>query len=315
MDEGALGDRLLGRITADDIEAAFRALEAEGLAGQTLNKYLQTCQHLQRWALRKGYIQRAWFDADNRPHVRSKPVRRARRLEADVIGPDGKVIKDGEERRLLAVANPWMQRLIIAAIETGCRRGELLKLQWRHVDLTRGHLKLPAELTKTAEGRTVVISARLRPVLELVRVNPLTNQHHEASAYVFGNAEGKPVASPKKAWEVCVLKAHGIKPEWAKGKKLTPATREKLAAIDLHFHDLRHEAGSRWIEAGWPIHHVQQMLGHADLKQTSTYLNATVNGLQESMRKMDERRGLVPGAVHIGSDRAAAPAHSPVSIN
>ena len=52
-----------------------------------------------------------------------------------------------------------------------------------------------------------------------------------------------------------------------------------------HFHDLRHEAGSRMMEAGWPIHHVQQMLGHADLKQTSTYLNVTRSGLQESMKR------------------------------
>ena len=47
---------------------------------------------------------------------------------------------------------------------------------------------------------------------------------------------------------------------------------------DLHFHDLRHEAG-------WPLHHLQEMLGHADLKQTSTYLNVTQIGLQDSMRR------------------------------
>lgn len=70
--------------------------------------------------------------------------------------------------------------------------------------------------------------------------------------------------------------------------------RAHLHRIDLHFHDLRHEAVSRWIEGGWPIHHVQQMLGHADLKQTSTYLNATVKGLEESMRRLDQARGLIP---------------------
>ncbi len=49
---------------------------------------------------------------------------------------------------------------------------------------------------------------------------------------------------------------------------------------------------SRWIESGWPIRHVQQTLGHADLKQTSTYLNATLAGIEASMRQMDQRRGL-----------------------
>jgi pimeloyl-ACP methyl ester carboxylesterase len=42
----------------------------------------------------------------------------------------------------------------------------------------------------------------------------------------------------------------------------------------LDFHDLRHEAGSRMLESGWPLHHVQRMLDHADVKQTATYLNA-----------------------------------------
>ena len=60
---------------------------------------------------------------------------------------------------------------------------------------------------------------------------------------------------------------------------------QRAGITDLHFHDLRHEAGSRLLEAGWPLHHVQEMLGHADLKQTSTYLNVTQVGLQDSMRR------------------------------
>lgn len=65
-------------------------------------------------------------------------------------------------------------------------------------------------------------------------------------------------------------------------------SRAALDRIDLHFHDLRHEAGSRLLEAGWPLHHVQEMLGHANVSQTSTYLNATRVGLQESMRRFDD---------------------------
>ena len=36
----------------------------------------------------------------------------------------------------------------------------------------------------------------------------------------------------------------------------------------------RNEAASRFVEGGWPLHHVQEMLGHSNLKQTSTYVNA-----------------------------------------
>jgi integrase len=42
--------------------------------------------------------------------------------------------------------------------------------------------------------------------------------------------------------------------------------------VDLHFHDLRHEAGSPpLLDAGWPIHHVKEMLGHANLSQTHVF--------------------------------------------
>jgi hypothetical protein len=55
-----------------------------------------------------------------------------------------------------------------------------------------------------------------------------------------------------------------------------------------------HEAGRRWLESGaFQVHHVQQMLGYADLRQTSTYLNATVKGIEDSMRRHDEQRGLL----------------------
>ena len=60
--------------------------------------------------------------------------------------------------------------------------------------------------------------------------------------------------------------------------------------IDLTFHDLRHEAGSRFLEAGRPFHSVAHGLGHANISQTSTYLNATRVGLQDAMRRLDASR-------------------------
>ena len=62
------------------------------------------------------------------------------------------------------------------------------------------------------------------------------------------------------------------------------------ALVFGNFHDLRHEGGSRLLKAGWPLHHVQEMLGHASIGQTSTYLNVAKGGLHESMRKTDEAR-------------------------
>ncbi len=293
LESSTLGARPIGRITADDLEVACHALKSASKASGTITKYLQALLSLQKWAVRKGYLTQSWFDADNRPAKRAKPNRRTRRLEPAVLGPRGQVVQASEEQRLLDAANPWMQRLIIAALETGMRRGELLKLQWRHVDVARGQFRLSADMTKTGEGRTVVLSARLRAVLEMVRTNVVTGQPHAATAFVFGTAEGRAIGNPAKAWETCVLRAHGVTPVWDKtgSNRLSAESRAHLHAIDLHWHDLRHEAGSRWIEAAWPLHHVQRTLGHANLTQTSTYLNATVAGIEESMRKMDAQRG------------------------
>jgi hypothetical protein len=49
-------------------------------------------------------------------------------------------------------------------------------------------------------------------------------------------------------------------------------------------------AAGRWLEEGWPIPHVQEALGLANLSQTSTYLHAAEMGLQESMRRFDAAR-------------------------
>jgi site-specific recombinase XerD len=89
-----------------------------------------------------------------------------------------------------------------------------------------------------------------------------------------------------RAWQICVLRAHGHEPTYAQeSHALDAASRKQDAEIDLHFHDLRHEAGSRLLEAGWPLHHVKDMLGHTNIATTGTYLNVTTAGLAESMRR------------------------------
>ena len=126
-----------------------------------------------------------------------------------------------------------------------------------------------------------------------------------ADAYVFGDAIGRRVGEVERAWETAVLKAHAHTPTWRRSHSLSPASRAAFDAIDLTFHDLRHEAGSRLLEAGWPIHHVAHMLGHANISQTSTYLNATRIGLQDAMRRLDDARcNLVASETPI--DRAPA---------
>ena len=64
-----------------------------------------------------------------------------------------------------------MQRLIIAALDTACRRGELLALRWADVDLDRKKLTVRAETAKDGDRRVLPVSARLAGVLEMAKTD------------------------------------------------------------------------------------------------------------------------------------------------
>ena len=139
----------------------------------------------------------------------------------DTVNEKGKLTQEGEEKRLLTAAGPWMQRFIIAALETGARSGELLALTWADVDLTRGELRISGDANKTGDGRRLPVSPRLRSVLEMVRHDP-AGKEFPRQARVFGDPLGQPVGSIKKTWETTVLLAHGHKPLWTATKALAP---------------------------------------------------------------------------------------------
>jgi integrase len=161
----------------------------------------------------------------------------------------------------------------------------LLALTWGDVSLAKGELTVRAENAKSRRQRVLPISPRLRGVLSMMPTGP-DGKEWPSHAFVFGNEIGERIANPKTSWMVCVLRAHGREPSYRHNQRtLDAGSRAAYQAIDLHFHDLRHEAGSRLLEVGWPLHHVKDMLGHANITTTGTYLNVTTAGLAESMRR------------------------------
>ena len=134
------GERPVKTITQDELEVYFAQLREQGRAASTRNKFVQTVKMLFRWAVQKGHLDRNPAEG-SRAIRREKHAQRNRRLEP------------GEEAQLLAHAGPHLYRLVVAALETGCRKGELLGLTWRDVDLKRREITLQAERTKTRTGR------------------------------------------------------------------------------------------------------------------------------------------------------------------
>ena len=182
---------------------------------------------------------------------------RRRRLDGD------------EEDRLLQNATPHLRALIVAALETGCRRGELFDLQWQHVNLERRELHLPGEITKTGRPRTIPVSKRLLDELEMRKHAP-DGMLHKPAAYVFGNELGERATDIREAW------------------KLTCAAAK---VTGLRFHDLRREFGSRLMETPRISPHVvRDWLGHADITTTSRYLATTERTLKDALQQFELHR-------------------------
>ena len=283
-----LGAWRVADIVTDTIER-FREVRRAAGVGLGVSRNLQSLRALLNWAIRVGYVETTPFRRGTEAVVKvPRGMNRTRRL------------RDDEEARLLAVCGPRLRALVIAAIDTGMRAGELLSLQWGQVEgmtierrkatwTPRAAVFLPASKTKTKRDRWVPIGTRLRAILEMRRLDP-AGEPLGPELYVFGNEIGQQVESYKRAWDWAVLKAHGHKPTYTSTGRLDADARAHLHALDLHFHDLRREAGSRWLEGGVPIHTVRDWLGHTNIAQTSTYLAGSTTTQHDAMAAFEERR-------------------------
>ncbi|MDR7927440.1 site-specific integrase [Acidithiobacillus thiooxidans] len=147
-----------------------------------------------------------------------------------------------EEKKLLGECTPSLKAIILFALETGVRRGEIQKLLWKDVDFT----KCTAQLldTKNGEDRFIPLSSRAIAVLKKlppninVKVFPGTDISHSFAA---------------------ACKRAEIK--------------------DLRFHDLRHEATSRFFEKGLNPVQVAAITGHKTLQMLKRYTHLRAEDL------------------------------------
>jgi integrase len=152
----------------------------------------------------------------------------------------------------------------------------MLRIRNRHVFWDTSQIRIPAENTKDGESRRIPFrrSGRLAEIPERRRfLGP--------DAFVFGTVNGEFEASFSTAWETLVLLSAGHTANRPSAHQRVG--RDALRAIDLHWHDLRHEAACRWLAAGLDLRAIQLLLRHADLKTTQRYLNVTDAELLSSM--------------------------------
>ncbi len=181
-----------------------------------------------------------------------------------------------------------MRARLICALDTGMRRGEMLKLQNKHIDWSTSEIQIVAANAKSGRSRRI-------PFDEVGRLGQILKERKALGpeAFVFGNwTTGEYVASFSKAWSRLLAIANGVKHETKpRGKRGTARTLAALKAIDLRWHDLRHEAASRWMDREVSLRMIQVLLGHAAISMTERYLNVSAEGVGDALRAKVWRRG------------------------
>lgn len=168
---------------------------------------------------------------------------RTRRLSEEEF----KAIQEAAE----TTRNPYIMPMIRFAIATGMRRGEILRIQWTDID--RDTKTLHIEVTKNGHARTIPLSSHALAVLD--------------------EARGWANKGDKRAFP---LSENAFKLAWQR-------LRNRTGIHDLHFHDLRHEAISRFVERGLSVPEVALISGHRDYRMLFRYTHLKPESLVEKL--------------------------------
>ena len=163
----------------------------------------------------------------------------------------------GECQTLIDCCAPHLKPIVIVALHTGMRRGEILGLKWKQVDLNHGFILL--DTTKNGERKEIPIDDTLQ---EMFTEMP----HSIESIHVFTDRDGNPYKSIKHSFSTALRKA-GIH--------------------DFRFHDCRHTFASHLVMAGVDLVSVKDLLGHKSLTMTLRYAHLASGHKRKAVNTLD----------------------------
>ena len=182
--------------------------------------------------------------------------------------PRGRVrfLSDDERARLLAEceasANPYLFPVVVLALSTGMRQGEIMNLEWRDVDLTRGWITLRE--TKNGERRGVPLAGK---ALGLLRQHAKVRRLDTALLWPGKEHPHQPM-DLRQPWEKALQQA---------------------AIEDFRFHDLRHSAASYLAMNGASLTEIAGVLGHKTLNMVKRYAHLSESHTAGVVAAMNNR--------------------------
>jgi integrase len=248
------GKMRIRSITHADIEKyKTRRLQTKTRRGgdrdiASVNRELSLLRAMLNYARRQGWLNRNPFGMGESIISNADETRRERILTRE------------EEARLLAVcAGPraHLRPLLICALDTGMRRGEMFKLRWSDIDLVGGVIRIRKTTTKTWEARTIGMTTRLQDEL-------------------------------RRLWEAAPPDPDGLVFGVKNNIKRSFGTACKLAEIeDFRLHDCRHSATTRMIQAGMAPMEVMKITGHKQIDTFLRYMNTNDQTARRAAEALD----------------------------
>jgi len=217
-----------------------------------------------------------------------------------LAGPQVDLNRPSFEKRLAkASRSRSLYPAVMVALNTGMRYREIRLLRWKQLDFAAKMLTVGKSKTRTGTGRVIPMNSRILSILEMLAAQ-FTDRHPDHYVFPFercgakgqeesfgftaevifcGTDTTRPIGDWKEAWEkareraAVILPGHAgeikksrpnfgpVKPSAKRSKKLMEKNPSKPESLKCRFHDLRHTAVTRLLEAGIPYPVVASMMG------------------------------------------------------
>jgi integrase len=263
-----LADRYTGWMLNDfdmnTVEQMQTDIIAKGRRDATVNKKVFVLKHMFAKAVDWEMVDESVL----------RKIRKVKPLKN--VGKRLRYLSREECRELVNACDSHLRPIVVTALNTGMRRGEIFSLKWDNVDLKHGFILL--DRTKNGERREIPISATLR---ELFNSLP---RRLDVSFVFYDPITGKPYQDIKRSFKSALKRAeiqkcpdcNYQKPRLkTKDAEKCPNCNIKMEVLkgisDFRFHDLRHTFASHLVMAGVDITSVKELLGHKDIKMTLRY--------------------------------------------
>jgi len=247
-----LGNCLLVEITPKVVTEFKLKRRADGVKPATINHELVVLKRMFNLACGEW----EWLDQSRVGSVS---------LEVGVAKRD-RWITAQEEDQILACCPDWLKEVVVFALNTGMREGEIVDLSWKGgVDLFRRTITVLR--SKNDEKRTIPMNAK---VCEMLREKAKVRQLLSGQVFHL-NCKSLTVHHIQRFFKM-VCREAGIK--------------------DLRFHDLRHTFATRLVQAGENLYKVQVLLGHKGGAMTQRYAHHYPESLRGSVEILDQLRNV-----------------------